>query len=85
MPRDFLTRLRVEGLRGINNEGDPLDLKFTKDAVNSVLRSTRMEKARSSMRCPTPLKAPFRVFRSFRHRSGPKLRRRVMTSTASDG
>ncbi len=36
MPRYFLTRLRVEGFRGINNEGEPLDLKFTKDAVNSV-------------------------------------------------
>jgi DNA repair exonuclease SbcCD ATPase subunit len=36
MPRYFLTRLRVEGFRGINNEGDPLDLKFNRDAVNSI-------------------------------------------------
>lgn len=36
MPRYFLTRLRVEGFRGINNEGDPLDLKFSSSAVNSV-------------------------------------------------
>lgn len=36
MSRYFLTRLRVEGFRGINNEGDPLDLKFASGAVNSV-------------------------------------------------
>lgn len=36
MSRYFLTRLRVEGFRGINNEGDPLDLRFASDAVNSV-------------------------------------------------
>jgi hypothetical protein len=36
MPRYFLTRLRVEGFRGINNEGDPLDLRFNARAVNSV-------------------------------------------------
>ena len=36
MPRYFLTRIRVEGFRGINNEGDPLDLRFRQDAVNSV-------------------------------------------------
>jgi DNA repair exonuclease SbcCD ATPase subunit len=36
MTRYFLTRIRVEGFRGINNEGHPLDLKFRPDAVNSV-------------------------------------------------
>lgn len=36
MPRYFLTRIRVEGFRGINNEADPLDLRFRADAVNSV-------------------------------------------------
>ncbi|MCT8999937.1 AAA family ATPase [Chelativorans intermedius] len=36
MPRYFLTRLRVEGFRGINNEGDPLELRFKPEAVNSV-------------------------------------------------
>lgn len=36
MPRYFLTRLRVEGFRGVNNEGDPLDLEFSSSAVNSV-------------------------------------------------
>ena len=28
MPRYFLTRLAVEGFRGINNENDPLDIGF---------------------------------------------------------
>ena len=36
MARYFLTRLRVEGFRGINNEGTPLDLAFASGAVNSV-------------------------------------------------
>lgn len=36
MPRYFLTRIRVEGFRGINNEGNPLELRFRPDAVNSV-------------------------------------------------
>ena len=36
MPRYFLNRLAVEGFRGINNENDPLDIRFRPDAVNSV-------------------------------------------------
>jgi DNA repair exonuclease SbcCD ATPase subunit len=36
MPRYFLTKIRVEGFRGINNEADPLELRFRPDAVNSV-------------------------------------------------
>ncbi len=36
MPRYFLARLAVEGFRGINNEKDPLDIRFRPDAVNSV-------------------------------------------------
>jgi len=36
MPRYFLGRIKVEGFRGINNEANPLDLKFSPDAVNSV-------------------------------------------------
>ena len=36
MPRYFLARLAVEGFRGINNENDPLDIRFRPDAVNSV-------------------------------------------------
>lgn len=36
MSRYFLTKLRVEGFRGINNENQPLELKFKPDSVNSV-------------------------------------------------
>lgn len=36
MKRYFLTKISVEGFRGINNEGDPLVLKFRPEAVNSV-------------------------------------------------
>ena len=36
MPRYFLTRLKIEGFRGINNEKDPLELKFKGDTVNSI-------------------------------------------------
>jgi hypothetical protein len=36
MSRYFLTRLAVEGFRGINNENDPLDIQFHPEAVNSV-------------------------------------------------
>jgi DNA repair exonuclease SbcCD ATPase subunit len=34
--RYFLTRAKVEGFRGINNESEPLEVKFDKDKVNSV-------------------------------------------------
>lgn len=36
MPRYFLTRLSIEGFRGVNNDNDPLDISFRSDAVNSV-------------------------------------------------
>ncbi|QDU86149.1 recombination protein F [Planctomycetes bacterium Pla163] len=36
MPRYFLTRLTIEGFRGINNENDPLDLQFDPNSVNSI-------------------------------------------------
>ena len=36
MPRYFLTRLAIEGFRGVNNENDPLDIKFKSNSVNSV-------------------------------------------------
>lgn len=36
MPRYFLRRLKVEGFRGINNQGNPLDIRFKPDSVNSV-------------------------------------------------
>lgn len=36
MARYYLTKLKVEGFRGINNESDPLELRFKTDSVNSV-------------------------------------------------
>lgn len=36
MTRYFLTRIKIEGFRGINNESSPLELKFRTDSVNSV-------------------------------------------------
>lgn len=36
MRRYFLTRLQIEGFRGINNSGSPLDLRFRSNAVNSI-------------------------------------------------
>lgn len=36
MSRYFLASVNIEGFRGINNDGDPLVLKFKHDAVNSV-------------------------------------------------
>lgn len=36
MTRFFLSELSIEGFRGINNDGDPLVIKFKPDAVNSV-------------------------------------------------
>ncbi|MEQ1777790.1 MAG: AAA family ATPase, partial [Nitrosomonas sp.] len=36
MTRYYLSRLDIEGFRGINNENDPLSLKFKPDCVNSV-------------------------------------------------
>jgi DNA repair exonuclease SbcCD ATPase subunit len=36
VPRYFLTRLAIEGFRGVNNENDPLDISFRPDTVNSV-------------------------------------------------
>lgn len=36
MTRYFLNALAIEGFRGINNDGDPLVLKFRSDAVNSI-------------------------------------------------
>ena len=36
MTRYFLVRIKIEGFRGINNEAEPLELKFRSDAVNSL-------------------------------------------------
>lgn len=36
MARYFLVQAEIEGFRGINNEGEPLKLRFSPDSVNSV-------------------------------------------------
>src|ERR1700733_3619785 len=36
MPRYYLAQISIEGFRGINNDGDPLVIKFKRDAVNSI-------------------------------------------------
>ncbi|SMF64014.1 AAA domain-containing protein [Azospirillum oryzae] len=36
MARYFLSELKIEGFRGINNHGAPLSLSFKKDRVNSI-------------------------------------------------
>ena len=45
MTRYFLTRVQIEGFRGINNEAEPLDLRFRKDAVNSVFAANSLGKS----------------------------------------
>ncbi len=44
MSRFFLTRMAIEGFRGINNSGDPLILSFKPDCVNSVYASNGVGK-----------------------------------------
>ena len=41
----FLTEIAIEGFRGINNQGDPLVLKFKTDNVNSVFATNGMGKS----------------------------------------
>lgn len=36
MPRFFLTLLKIEGFRGINNDGAPLEVRLKSDAINSI-------------------------------------------------
>ncbi len=45
MPRYFLAKIVVEGFRGINNESDPLILKFKTDAVNSIFAANGIGKS----------------------------------------
>jgi hypothetical protein len=45
MSRYFLTKLSVEGFRGINNENQPLELKFNPTAVNSVFAANATGKS----------------------------------------
>ena len=41
----FLSRLVIEGFRGINNEGTPLDLHFRPDVVNSIFAANGIGKS----------------------------------------
>ena len=45
MPRYFLTRLSVEGFRGVNNENNPLEIRFKPDSVNSVFAPNGLGKS----------------------------------------
>jgi DNA repair exonuclease SbcCD ATPase subunit len=45
MTRYFLAMATIEGFRGINNEGDPLEIKFKVDAVNSVFAANGLCKS----------------------------------------
>jgi hypothetical protein len=45
MTRYFLVLVQIEGFRGINNEGDPLEIKFRTDAVNSIFAANGLGKS----------------------------------------
>jgi DNA repair exonuclease SbcCD ATPase subunit len=45
MTRYFLAVVKIEGFRGINNEGDPLEIKFRADAVNSIFAANGLGKS----------------------------------------
>jgi DNA repair exonuclease SbcCD ATPase subunit len=45
MPNYFLTNLQIEGFRGINNEGEPLQVSFRTDSVNSIFAANAQGKS----------------------------------------
>jgi len=45
MSRYFISKIKVEGFRGINNANRPLELKFKTDAVNSVFATNALGKS----------------------------------------
>ena len=45
MKRYFLTKIQIEGFRGINNEGNPLCLEFKSDHVNSIFGANGLGKS----------------------------------------
>lgn len=47
MTRYFLKQLQIEGFRGINNQGEPLDLSFDTECVNSVFAANALGKSSS--------------------------------------
>src|ERR1700723_3728442 len=45
MTRYFIKKVQIEGFRGINNQGDPLDLSFRTNCVNSVFAANALGKS----------------------------------------
>jgi DNA repair exonuclease SbcCD ATPase subunit len=45
MPNYFLTNLQIEGFRGVNNEGDPFQVSFKSDSVNSIFGGNALGKS----------------------------------------
>jgi DNA repair exonuclease SbcCD ATPase subunit len=45
MTRYFIKGLQIEGFRGINNQGDPLELSFKTDRVNSIFAANALGKS----------------------------------------
>lgn len=45
MTRYFLAGIEIEGFRGINNDGEPLELKFKTDQVNSIFAANGLGKS----------------------------------------
>ena len=45
MPKYFLTGLLIEGFRGINNEGEPLQVSFRPESVNSIFAANAQGKS----------------------------------------
>jgi recombinational DNA repair ATPase RecF len=45
MTRYFLTSVKIEGFRGIRNEGQPLEIKFMSDAINSIFAANSLGKS----------------------------------------
>jgi recombinational DNA repair ATPase RecF len=45
MTRYFLTSVKIEGFRGIRNEGQPLEIKLKRDAINSIFAANGLGKS----------------------------------------
>jgi len=45
MTRYFLTSVKIEGFRGIRNEGQPLEVKFNPGAINSIFAANTLGKS----------------------------------------
>jgi DNA repair exonuclease SbcCD ATPase subunit len=45
MAKYFISKLQIEGFRGINNENDPLEINLKNDQVNSIFASNAQGKS----------------------------------------